>query len=544
MASAAHLNHASIATCPLPSRHAPQLAGDLTAASRLYDSAHRKNSHTAENVGEVELLDGWLPPETLGSELPTVPEFDPDLLPDSLRPLVVDVADRMQVPIDYPATTIMAVLSSVCGRRALMLPKEHDDSWVVVPNLWGAIIGPPGVMKSPIIAAMTEPLRMIEREWRQEFETALNEHKETEERFKLDMAVWSEVYKRSRKANREIPEKPNALDMKPPRQRRLWTADATCEKLQELLADNPMGIIVLRDELAGWLASFDRQGRETDRQFFLEGWNGDSSFTVDRIGRGSITVDHCCVFIFGGIQPARIRSYFGNTLLNGVDDDGLLQRFQLLVWPDIKADWEYRDRPQNSLAKQAVELLFRRIASIDTESQLRFRFDSAGQCLFKEWYTTLERECLRSEDQHPLIQSHLAKYRSLMPSLAVLLALADGECASVGLHHAQHAADWCDYLEGHARRVYAAQISPAQQAAIALSRKLQSGWKSETLSFSVRDVYRNQWAGLSTPSETRAALVLLEEANWVMRIPAGPATGRRSETFLINPKVRGTDDAS
>ena len=342
----------------------------------------------------------------------------------------------------------------------------------------------------------------------------------------------------------KLPRDPVRWDLKPPRQRRLWTTDATCEKLHELLGDNPSGITVLRDELAGWLAGFDRQGRETERAFLLECWNGDNSFTIDRIGRGSITVEHCCVSIFGGIQPARMRSYFASTLRDGTDDDGLIQRFQLLVWPDIRSDWEYQDRPQNSSAKYAVEVLFRRIASLDPESQLRFRFDAAGQALFREWYTALERDCLRSPDEHPLIQSHLAKYRSLMPSLALLLALADGESAVVGLRYAQHAADWCDYLEHHARRVYAAQISPGQQAAIALSKKLLAGWKSDIRSFSLRDVYRNQWAGLSMPSDARAAVMLLQEANWVMRLPASPTTGRPSEIFLINPQIGGTNGAS
>lgn len=545
MASAASLHDTSFQPKPALCSHDPYGLTDEVVDKLTQSSDNTAPiSHHAEQETFADLLNGWPLPEPLGAELPPVPEFDSELLPASLQALVVDVADRMQVPVDFPAVTVMATLSGVCGRRAVMLPKERDDTWVIVPNLWGAIIGPPGVMKSPVISAMTEPLRAIEREWRQEYDAALNEHKEEEERAKLDLAVWTETYKRARKANREAPERPCTVDLKPPRQRRLWTTDATCEKLHELLGDNPSGITVLRDELAGWLASFDRQGREAERAFLLECWNGDNSFTIDRIGRGSITVEHCCVSIFGGIQPARMRSYFASTLRDGTDDDGLIQRFQLLVWPDIRSDWEYQDRPQNSSAKYAVEILFRHIASLDPESQLRFRFDAAGQTLFREWYTALERDCLRRPDEHPLIQSHLAKYRSLMPSLALLLALADGETAVVGLRHAQHAADWCDYLEHHARRVYAAQISPGQQAAITLSKKLLSGWKSDARSFSLRDVYRSQWAGLSMPSDARAAVMLLQEANWVMRLPASSTTGRPSEIFLINPQIGGTNGAS
>ena len=38
--------------------------------------------------------------------------------------------------------------------------------------------------------------------------------------------------------------------------------DATVEKLGELLAGNPAGLLLVRDELIGWLRSFDRDGHE------------------------------------------------------------------------------------------------------------------------------------------------------------------------------------------------------------------------------------------------------------------------------------------
>ena len=75
------------------------------------------------------------------------------------------------------------------------------------------------------------------------------------------------------------------------------------------------------------------------------------------------------------------------------------------------------------------------------------------------------------------MQAHLAKYRSLMPSLALLFALADGHTDSVPISHARLACDWCDYLETHANRVYSAQARPEHHAAIALSKRLAKGWK-------------------------------------------------------------------
>jgi hypothetical protein len=56
------------------------------------------------------------------------------------------------------------------------------------------------------------------------------------------------------------------------------------------MRDNPSGVLVIRDELSGWLATLDKPGREGERGFFLSAWNGDTGYTMDRIGRGSIHV--------------------------------------------------------------------------------------------------------------------------------------------------------------------------------------------------------------------------------------------------------------
>src|SRR5438270_13979821 len=52
--------------------------------------------------------------------------------------------------------------------------------------------------------------------------------------------------------------------------------------------------------------------------------------------------------MLGGIQPGRLRSYLVNALEDGPSNDGLLQRFQLLVWPDTPVDWHYLDRKPNA----------------------------------------------------------------------------------------------------------------------------------------------------------------------------------------------------
>jgi hypothetical protein len=59
--------------------------------------------------------------------------------------------------------------------------------------------------------------------------------------------------------------------------------------LQRILAEQPRGLLYVRDELAGWLGSFNRYGGNgADRAFFLECWNG-GIYSNDRV-RGPMAV--------------------------------------------------------------------------------------------------------------------------------------------------------------------------------------------------------------------------------------------------------------
>jgi putative DNA primase/helicase len=506
---------------------------DLNDLSKLFGQA------VSPEGSDDDDLD-WTEPEAITNELPPVPSFDLRLLPESLRALVEDAADRMQVPTDFPAVTAVMCLAGAVNRRASVQPKREDDSWHVTPNLWGGIVAPPGQMKTPVISAITAPLRAIESEWRKEQEAALEVFERDAEMAELHLSAWRESVKRAAKGNNAPPERPTS-SLQRPTARRLLTSDGTFEALHALMADNPAGLFVLRDELTGWLASLERQGRDDQRAFYLEAWNGDTGHTLDRITRGSIHVEHCCISLFGGIQPAKLRSYLAEALADGPSNDGLIQRFQLLVWPDKRSsDWVYMDRKPSATARGQAESVYRRLTSMSAENPKCLRFDDRAQELFVRWLTELET-VLGSDSLSPIMQTHLAKYRSLMPTLALLFALADGFEDEIPLHHAQQAASWCEYLQPHAVRIYSARLTPERAAAADLARRFRDGWRRDEGSFNLRELYNNGWSGLGTPDEARQALTILEDAAWIRKQnrSSGPSGGRPSELWKINPLIYG-----
>ena len=93
-----------------------------------------------------------------------------------------------------------------------------------------------------------------------------------------------------------------------PARPRIAVADATPEKLCEILAKQPGGVLQYRDELAGWL-NFDRySGGKGERAFWLEAFGG-GSYTVDRKSlKEPLYIPRLSVCVVGSIQPDRLVS--------------------------------------------------------------------------------------------------------------------------------------------------------------------------------------------------------------------------------------------
>jgi putative DNA primase/helicase len=489
----------------------------------------------------------WPEPLPIQHELPAVMPFSESFLPDCLGPFVRDLAERMQVPMDYPAIVLVLSLAGVVSRRAVVQPKENDTGWIVVPNLWGGIIAPPGFMKSPVIQAATRLIHGIQTKWRREYSAALTDHEIAKEESELRHSAWREIYKSNTKKGRSTPERPTDSPTAPVL-RRLIINDATFEALHQMMSENPAGILVIRDELTGWWSVLDRTGREGERAFCLQAWNGDTGHTIDRIGRGTIHVDACCMSMLGGIQPARLRSYLADALFDGPSNDGLIQRFQLLVYPDTNSEWTYIDRPPDPSMEDKLSRIFHFLVELDATIPLRFRFEPRAQQLFVAWLTDLERK-VRGTDLHPALISHLSKYRSLMPSLALLFELAEraeqgvaitiASDLYISLENAKRAATLCDYLESHANRIYSCVTTPQMRAAQELAEKVKTRKVGQNGSFTCRDVYIKGWSGLDSPEAVRQAAKILEDAGWIREVSgdSGPQGGRPSPRYQVNPRI-------
>lgn len=312
-------------------------------------------------------------------------------------------------------------------------------------------------------------------------------------------------------------------------------------------------MIIKRDELTGWLAGLNRPGHEGDREFFLESWNGNGRFRVDRIKRGAVDIEAICLTIMGGIQPGKLEAYVKETCRGGKGDDGLLQRFQLLVYPDRPTQAPtWIDRKPNFQARERAIRVFRAINFLnpefykDPKKIMSVRFDAKAQILANEWFQSLESVLFQGKDLSPALESHLAKYRKLMPALALLFHLLETaeSMESIGPLETSvsivseaavvMASFWCDFLEGHAKKVYAISTHSEYFGAEALAKKIQSG--AVTDGMKIRDIRRRQWSMLTDSNSIYAAISVLEQCHWV-RVETLKTEGAPTRVLKINPSV-------
>ena len=489
----------------------------------------------------------WGDPEPLPDEMPAVEPFRAELLPASLRHWVMDIAKRMQCPPDYPAVTAMVALSAVIGRKVGIRPKRRDSGFEVIPNLWGALVGRPSAVKSPSMAEALKPLRRLEIEAREQFEEEQKRHAVESQMAEMQRDQWEKEARAAIKSGkaelaRDLLMKAQGGDADPPSRRRYIVNDATVEKLGELLNENPTGLLLARDELSGWLRGLEREDRSNDRSFYLEGFNGRGGYTYDRIGRGTIDIPALTLSIIGTIQPGKLLPYVANAVRQGMGDDGLIQRFQLMVYPDTKGAWKYVDEWPDGGAKNEAYGVFQRLAQMeplepDEGDDVAFmHFDPEAQSLFIEWLTELEQK-IRQPDIHPAIEAHLTKYRSLAPSLALVIHLAESEAPEVSASAFVKAAAWCDYLESHARRIYGMAVDNDTTNARTILEKIRAGKLPPT--FKPRDVRDKGWSGLVDTAAVKDALAYLVDYGWLRAETARPKTGRPSTVYHAHPSLIG-----
>ncbi|WP_158875216.1 YfjI family protein [Antarcticirhabdus aurantiaca] len=486
----------------------------------------------------------WPAPMPITTNLPPVVPFSGDLLPGALQGYVMDVAERQQSAPDFAAVATLCGLAAIVGNKVRIRPKQNDD-WTVVPNLWGAIVGRPSAMKSPAMQSALAPLYSLQDELRKEWQAECRDIAADSALANLDA---KEAKKQAAKAlkggdrdeARRLIMDTTGDDPELPPCPRLIVNDATVEKLGELLNENPNGLLLVRDELPGFLSRLESEDHQSDRAFYLESFNGDGSFTYDRIQRGTVHIENCTMSIIGGVQPSRIAPIVRGAV-SGASNDGLIQRLQLAVWPDDRPDWKWVDRRPNAMDRGMFEAAFRRLHDMERKEDgepLVLRFSPEAQTMFREWMEEIQAEA-RGGKLSSTLESHILKMPKTVASLALIFELIDSQDVpqSVGQEATARALDWADYLRSHAGRLYAAGQTMVEEGARLIAER--RGQLPDP--FTARDVHKKDWSGLTDRDAVASAIEILIGTHHCREVAAKADTnvrGRPTTSYTWNPALK------
>jgi hypothetical protein len=250
-----------------------------------------------------------------------------DSLPAGWEAWIATEAEARGCPRDYVAAGLIGAASAWIG-NARRIAATAD--WSEPAHLWFALIGAPSTGKTPALHPIIKTSEALEQDAEKAWGEALACYERDAEMARTLDEEWREKVRKAAIGQSVAPERPpGAVEpVRPPRPR-ILAMDTSTEKLQRLLAECPRGLLHSRDELSGWLGSFDRYGGNgVDRAFYLECWNG-GTYVCDRVHHHDkpVRIEHASLAIIGGMVPDKLRDVFSGA------DDGLAERF-IYIWPD------------------------------------------------------------------------------------------------------------------------------------------------------------------------------------------------------------------
>ena len=287
---------------------------------------------------------------TVGPAKPQPPPYVPfptDALPQVVADFVHEGAAALRCDESYIALALLAGLASAVGNSRRVRLKR---TWCEAAILWAVIVGDSGTQKSPAFDLALKPIQHLQSEALARYKDELRVCDRDKTLYDADIAEWK---KSGRKKGEPAPE-----PVEEPVATRYVVSDCTVEALAVLLEHAPRGLLVARDELSGWVNSFDayKSCRGADVAHWLS-MHRAGPLVVDRKSGQRIThVPRASVCVAGTVQPGALRAALAGEHFT----NGLAARLLFAMPPRHPKRWtedELPDRTERALATLVERLL-------------------------------------------------------------------------------------------------------------------------------------------------------------------------------------------
>lgn len=457
--------------------------------------------------------------------------YPSELLPEPMRDFVSEAAASISCDPCYVALPLLAAAGAAIGTTSRLALKSD---WIVPSIIWPVLVGESGTAKSPALAVAIKHAQRHEKKLRDQYQVDLDDYETAKATYEKSLSAWQKS-----KNEGEPPARP-----KYPVPQRAVVVDPTVEALANVLADNPRGVLLPRDELSGWFGSMNRyvSGKGGgDEAFWCSCYDGEQHSVDRRTGnRPSICIESAAVWITGCIPPAVLRRSVGREHR----ESGLLARL-LLVAPPL--------RPQLWSEKTIHVLTKDRLSNVlDGLYRLSCTTDSFGDACPREirlnheakdmWVSWLNQHAHQTVDHVGDLNTAWAKLKSLPARLALILhevevvaGLHDrpDEVSVATLDSAIRLTEW---HKAETVRVYQRLAETDEETATRQQDdRLLVFIERRGGSVTARDVVTG-CRFVKTSEEAEAALMRLAASGageWQSK-PAGPKGGRPTRVFVLS----------
>ncbi len=449
--------------------------------------------------------------------------------PEPVRSFIEQGAVAIGCDPSYIALPLLSSLAAAIGNTRRI---ELKRGWTEPAIVWSAIVGESGTAKTPAFDLALSPARRRQA-------AALVQHQNATETYNLEklhfdkaMAAW----KRSKRDQGDPPPEPKA-----PQGQRFIVGDTTVEALAPLLLANPRGLLVARDELAGWFGSFDRYAGGkggTDAANWLS-MHTAQPVVVDRkwSNPSMIYVPQASVSICGGIQPGILKRTFDQEHR----DSGLAAR--VLLAKPLRTAKQWTEACIDPDTEEAVRAVMDRLYDVPMQTNadnvpeaVILPLTAAAKAVWIEFYNAHAREQVELESELSSAWSKLESYTARFALVIHMARWAADDSTLESSHQVDQgsivsAIALTSWFGQEARRVYAEidETDEQGQHRRALEAILRQGG-----SVSVRDWQRQR--SLKSTDDSLRELAQFAEAGWgrfETKAPSGKG-GRPSKLFVLN----------
>lgn len=481
-------------------------------------------------------IDGPPRPEEWGDPIPLGesddrPRFPLEVLPREIAEHAAAVASDLQVADDLPAMLAIGALSTLLAGHYEV--DVNNGGWTESLNMYLVVALPPGAGKSPAVKAMTRPISDHEVAMRLDAE-GRKDHVDQKRRIIEKAMRKAEERGDASEAMMQMDELVKTPPVTIPR---LIADDATPEALTALMHEQGGRLAVISTEGGPFDIMAGRYSDAANLDVYLKAWSGDA-IRVDRVARGSITIENPLLTFVLTVQPSVIRDLALKPEFRG---RGLTTRFMYAVPHDYVG---YRDMGASARSDRAVrdryDAFLRRIIDQHKAHPTRphpIVLDNSAWAEFVGFRQGLEDRRTPTGELRQLSE-WTTKLESSVARLAGILAVIDATDV-IDVEIMRRAIAVGNYWLAHAKLVH--DMWGTDDRLVEARAILAWAGDRQLQSVTVRDIQGGLRRLFTTAEDTRPALNLLVERGWLRPQFEGPlVVGRRgkpSPGFDLHPNL-------